>query len=222
MKRFALLALASGMAIAAASPANAALVLAYSVNGGAITQLATDAGTPGSVSFAGGAGGYTFNSGAFSFPITGQYDLLTQTINVQSSGAAATLNIFVTNTNLPTLTAGTLMSSFTSNTLNNATATISSFYSTTNALYGGTLLRTAAFPAPGTFSNGDVVSAASPFSVTTRYDIAFGAGAGNFNGTANITAVPEPASWALMIGGFGIVGAALRRRQSIKASIKFA
>jgi len=26
------------------------------------------------------------------------------------------------------------------------------------------------------------------------------------------TSVPEPASWALMIGGFGLVGAALRRR----------
>jgi hypothetical protein len=25
-------------------------------------------------------------------------------------------------------------------------------------------------------------------------------------------AVPEPASWALMIGGFGLAGAALRRR----------
>jgi hypothetical protein len=25
--------------------------------------------------------------------------------------------------------------------------------------------------------------------------------------------VPEPASWALMFGGFGLVGAAMRRRQ---------
>jgi hypothetical protein len=27
--------------------------------------------------------------------------------------------------------------------------------------------------------------------------------------------VPEPASWALMIGGFGLAGASLRRRRAI-------
>jgi hypothetical protein len=32
------------------------------------------------------------------------------------------------------------------------------------------------------------------------------------------TAVPEPASWALMIGGFGMAGAALRRRRAIVAA----
>lgn len=30
-----------------------------------------------------------------------------------------------------------------------------------------------------------------------------------------ITAVPEPATWALMIGGFGLAGAALRRRAAL-------
>jgi hypothetical protein len=33
----------------------------------------------------------------------------------------------------------------------------------------------------------------------------------NFNGSAS---VPEPATWALMIAGFGVVGSALRRRRS--------
>lgn len=33
-------------------------------------------------------------------------------------------------------------------------------------------------------------------------------------------AVPEPASWAMMIGGFGMVGGAMRRRQ--KAAVSFA
>ena len=42
---------------------------------------------------------------------------------------------------------------------------------------------------------------------------------GNLNETS---AVPEPASWAMMIGGFGIVGAALRRRRSVATRIAYA
>lgn len=36
---------------------------------------------------------------------------------------------------------------------------------------------------------------------------------GNFNGTIN--AIPEPATWAMMIGGFGLVGTAMRRRRAV-------
>ena len=38
----------------------------------------------------------------------------------------------------------------------------------------------------------------------------------DFDGTlSDVAAVPEPASWALMIGGFGLAGAALRRRRAL-------
>ena len=44
----------------------------------------------------------------------------------------------------------------------------------------------------------------------------------NFAGTAELAAtngaVPEPASWALMIGGFGLAGATLRRRKALTAA----
>jgi len=40
-----------------------------------------------------------------------------------------------------------------------------------------------------------------------------------FAQTPQTSAVPEPATWAMMIGGFGLVGAAMRRR---RASIRFA
>lgn len=33
-------------------------------------------------------------------------------------------------------------------------------------------------------------------------------------GDVSVSSVPEPASWALMIGGFGLAGAALRRRRA--------
>ncbi|UAJ12952.1 PEPxxWA-CTERM sorting domain-containing protein (plasmid) [Polymorphobacter megasporae] len=36
---------------------------------------------------------------------------------------------------------------------------------------------------------------------------------GNFDASSAVTAaVPEPSTWALMIGGFGLAGGALRRR----------
>ena len=35
-----------------------------------------------------------------------------------------------------------------------------------------------------------------------------------FAGNDAIASVPEPATWALMIGGFGLAGAALRRRHA--------
>jgi hypothetical protein len=29
--------------------------------------------------------------------------------------------------------------------------------------------------------------------------------------------VPEPASWAMMVGGFGMMGAMMRRRRTVRA-----
>jgi hypothetical protein len=36
---------------------------------------------------------------------------------------------------------------------------------------------------------------------------------GTFGGTLTFAAVPEPATWALLILGFGLVGGALRRKE---------
>ena len=36
-------------------------------------------------------------------------------------------------------------------------------------------------------------------------------------GSATLTAVPEPAAWALMIVGFGLTGVTLRRRSAVPA-----
>lgn len=43
------------------------------------------------------------------------------------------------------------------------------------------------------------------------------------NGDANVSAVPEPATWAMMLIGFGIVGAGLRsRRTETSVSVSYA
>jgi hypothetical protein len=39
----------------------------------------------------------------------------------------------------------------------------------------------------------------------------------SYSGTVDFAAVPEPASWGMMIGGFGLVGGAMRRR-AVKVS----
>ena len=41
---------------------------------------------------------------------------------------------------------------------------------------------------------------------------------GAFSGTLSLAAVPEPATWAMMIGGFGMIGAAARRRNRVSVS----
>jgi hypothetical protein len=35
-------------------------------------------------------------------------------------------------------------------------------------------------------------------------------------------AVPEPAAWAMMLAGFGLIGAGMRRRTSVKAAVTYA
>jgi hypothetical protein len=36
-----------------------------------------------------------------------------------------------------------------------------------------------------------------------------------------VAAVPEPSTWAMMIGGFGLVGGAIRRRGKVKTTVSF-
>ncbi len=55
----------------------------------------------------------------------------------------------------------------------------------------------------------------------TQYELYQANGGGyteNSVGTLTLTAVPEPAAWTLMIAGFGLVGAAARRRSVAAAA----
>lgn len=71
----------------------------------------------------------------------------------------------------------------------------------------------------------DGMSAAGDWTLTIR-DLVNG-DTGNLNSwtlnlTTTVSAVPEPATWAMMIGGFGMVGGSMRRRQSVKSSVRLA
>lgn len=222
MKRIVLSLAASAAAIALAPSANAAICIATSVNGGALTQQVCDGGS-GTANYNATSGGFVYNVGAQGFPLLSMPQLLTQSVNI-STGQTATIDVFITQSGLSSLNAG-LLSTFTSNTIAGSTAQISSFYSTGNYLAASgstiaqflaanTLLQTAGFTGTSTFSAGNNVNLTGPFSETVRYTLNFTGGAGsNFNGTANLTAVPEPATWGLMLLGFGAMGGMLRTRR---------
>ncbi|QDZ09018.1 PEP-CTERM sorting domain-containing protein [Sphingomonas panacisoli] len=148
--------------------------------------------------------------------------LLTQSVNIQNQGGSnATIDLYITQTGLTSMSGSGLLSTFTSNTIAGTTAQMRSYYSATNADFsngvsaGQTLLATGpTFNGPGTAQFANLFNVTGPWSETVRYTLAFTGGNGsNFNGTANLTAVPEPATWGLMLLGFGAMGGMLRTRR---------
>ena len=81
---------------------------------------------------------------------------------------------------------------------------------------GGTLPSSVPFsitatPNPDIRSIGPLALGAGTYTVTVR---GFSQPDGNYNGVLSLGAVPEPATWAFMILGFGLIGGALRRRRA--------
>lgn len=50
----------------------------------------------------------------------------------------------------------------------------------------------------------------------------FGTGSYTLNIASAIGAVPEPATWAMMLAGFGMIGFAARKRSAVKTTVSFA
>ena len=64
----------------------------------------------------------------------------------------------------------------------------------------------------GLGGQGSVLLGVGPHNITLTGNL-IGANPGSYSGTINIQAVPEPATWAMMLVGFGAVGMAMRRRR---------
>jgi len=218
MKKFVLTTLALGMA-AAAVPAQAAIYLGYSVNNGSVTGVATDAGT-GHLFFDGSTGGYSSTVNALGSPILTQPNFATQSLNVQQGANAPSglLSIFITQTDLTSF-AGQLTSAFTSNLLFGSaqSVTMSALLDPANGQFTGLPIRNASFTGVGSNAGSTSVNVPGLFSETVRYDLTFGANTGDggtFSDTASLSAaVPEPATWAMMLLGFAGIGVATRRRR---------
>jgi hypothetical protein len=63
---------------------------------------------------------------------------------------------------------------------------------------------------------------ANPIFKTGTFALSEYQGSGSYSLTISALGVPEPASWGLMIAGFGLAGAALRRRSYKKGTISVA
>jgi PEP-CTERM motif len=209
-----------------ASSANAAIVSIglqeAGTNGGAITNEGSGAGSfsIGGVSY----GTFTLDnvSGTSSPFVT---DLINGNSLNASSTTAGTINVFITASGLtsPTGILG-FVSSFTENALAAGfTVTESTFLDATNGIFTTTTpLSSHTFMGIGTSVQGATANAGSgPYSVTEVYTIT-ATGEGSANSTAILTAVPEPATWAMMMLGFIGVGFMAYRRKDKTTGFRFA
>ena len=88
--------------------------------------------------------------------------------------------------------------------------------------FGGQIINDLSFPSGNQIvgeTNG-FVSYRSTGPLISR--VTFSSGQNSFEFDNIAAGVPEPATWALMILGFGAVGGAMRRRQAVAAKVRFA
>ncbi|RYD21231.1 MAG: PEP-CTERM sorting domain-containing protein [Spirochaetia bacterium] len=196
MKRFALLALASGMAIAAAAPASAATTVTRCDSGNGVMNSAASC----NIVFDGTAGTFG-NANVTVSPFVDIYtfDIATAgnlglTLSSIASSGPSDINFSLVRLNPPGGGNNVMLAQ-------GSTGTVE-FYSLSNlnATAGTYTLRLA-----GTV-------AGAPPSAAYSGTISF----------AQTAAVPEPATWAMMTLGFGAMGFAMRRKAKASTRIRFA
>ena len=213
-----LIAVGIGALASTAAGANTILI-GLQEDGAGITTEATS--TTGTASLAGFTfGDFVLNASATGSPIAQEPTFLTNSLNATATTGVHTLNVFVTQTGLSSPTGiNTFLSTFTANEFVGtgiSSVLEQTFISTSDASFGGTLLASQTFTAAG---GNTAIFAPTPslsplYSETVEYTITTnGTGVGLVNNTVNISAVPEPATWAMMILGFAGVGFMAYRRK---------
>lgn len=223
---------AAAITLGAASAASASVFISFDGSTTLFSQLADGpyhfnaVCTP---SLCGGFGTVSVGGSTDSLPALLHSDVVDATTD---AGVEGDLTIYVTRTGISSPDYTKFKSAFTDlNTGNDDdvtpfTVTETTYYSTSNALYGGTQL--------GQYINSSIGASADnqtdpdhltggAYSVTEVYHIQAAAFGQSESASPTIAisgrniAVPEPATWGLMLVGFGGMGALLRNRRRTAA-----
>lgn len=162
------------------------------------------------------APGFSGSVQVFGSPDLVEPNLASGTIST-SSASGGELKVFVTEQNLSGLSGKfTFNSGFTENFFfgNVQSVTETTFWSSTNDLFGGTMLAQQLFTGLGSVTTPDTPYISGLWSETVEYDIVMGAGGGTVNATINVN-TPEPGDLSILaVGllGLGFIVSRSRKR----------
>jgi hypothetical protein len=227
MKKLLLSAALGAAALAYGAAANAATISLQVFDGTTLIGSVANVGG-GSATVAGNDAVFTFSVTSQGVPTIPNPDFGTITIDA-AAAAGGTLTILATQQGVTGFPSGTLANSFAANFLINAanvtSVVMTNYVDAANTAFGtGTLLATATCTpaggnncAPPTILK--AVAGLTTFSETEKFVITF-SGAANVQANSQIaSAVPEPATWGMMLLGFA--GLAFAFRQS-RRKVSFA